>query len=146
MELIVKKFNELSIDELYEILKLRADIFIIEQNCPYADIDNKDQFAYHVYLRDGDGIQAYLRVIEAGVAFEEAAIGRVIARKRRCGLGTQILYAGIEVAKNRMNASRIKIEAQTYARSFYEQVGFRQSSEEFLEDGIPHIEMILNII
>lgn len=145
MELIVKKFSELSTEELYEILKLRAAVFVVEQECPYQDVDDKDKLGYHVYLKNEDGIQAYLRVLEAGVSFEEVSIGRVISMKRRCGLGSRLLEAGITVVREKLNASVIRIEAQTYAKSFYEAQGFKQVSEEFLEDGIPHIEMILNV-
>lgn len=147
MELVIKKYQELTLDELYEILKIRSEVFVVEQNCVYQDVDDLDQYAIHIYLRDEDGIQAYLRVIEAGRAHEEVAIGRVLVhpRKRRYGLATKILLAGIEEAKNQMNAGKIKIEAQTYAKSLYENIGFKQCSDEFLEDGIPHIEMILNL-
>lgn len=145
MELIIKKYQELTLDELYEILKIRADVFVVEQNCVYQDMDDFDKCAIHVYLRDENGIQAYLRVIEPGKMGEEAIIGRVLSKKRRCGFGTKIVLAGIEVAKLRMHASKIRIAAQTYARSLYEKVGFIQNSEEFMEDGIPHIEMLLSI-
>lgn len=145
MELIVKRFNELGAEELYEILKLRAAVFVVEQECAYQDVDDKDKYAYHVYLKDESGIQAYLRVLDAGVSFEEVSIGRVISMKRRGGLGSRLMEAGITVAREKLNASAIRIEAQTYAKSFYEAQGFKQVSEEFLEDGIPHIEMILNL-
>ena len=145
MELVIKKYQELTLDELYEILKVRAEVFVVEQHCVYQDMDDFDQCAVHVFLRDDDGIQAYLRVIEPGKAGEDAAIGRVLSKKRRCGLGTEIVYAGIEAAKSRMHASKIRIAAQTYVRSLYENIAFKQSSEEFMEDGIPHIEMILSI-
>lgn len=147
MELVIKKYNELTLNELYEILKVRSEVFVVEQNCVYQDVDDLDQYAIHIYLRDKDGIQAYLRVIEAGKAHEEVAIGRVLIsqQKRRCGLATKILFAGIEEAKKQMNASKIKIEAQTYAKSLYENIGFKQCSDEFLEDGIPHIEMIFDM-
>lgn len=145
MELTVKRFDELDIFELYEILKLRVDVFVVEQNCPYPELDEKDKSAWHVYFREDGEIIAYLRVLDPGVSFDTAAIGRVISARRRCGLGTTLLREGIRVARERMNTEAIKIEAQTYARSFYEQLGFRQTSEEFLEDGIPHIEMILKL-
>ena len=85
MELVIKHFDELSTHELYEILKLRVSVFIVEQNCPYQEIDDVDKKAYHVYLKDETGIQAYLRVLPKGVTFKEASVGRVIAVKRRCG-------------------------------------------------------------
>ena len=145
MDLTVKRFEELDINELYEILKLRVDVFVVEQNCPYPELDDKDKSAWHVYIREGGKITAYLRVLDPGVSFDTAAIGRVISTRRRCGLGTKLLQEGIRVARERMNADAIKIEAQTYARAFYELQGFRQTSEEFLEDGIPHIEMTLEL-
>lgn len=144
MDLHIKKYNELTLDELYEILKLRVDVFVVEQECPYHEIDDKDKGAYHLFLKDEDGIQAYLRVLDKGVSFEEASVGRVIAIKRHCGLATKILSEGIKVAVEKFNADKIKIEAQTYARGLYEKQGFKQSSEEFLEDGIPHIYMTLD--
>ncbi len=143
MELVVRKFEELTVKELYEILKLRVDVFVVEQNCPYPEIDDKDQEAYHVWLRDEDGIVSYLRVLDKGVSFEDAAVGRVISAKRRKGYGTIVLKEGIRIAKEKFGAEKITIEAQVYARKFYENVGFRQVSEEFLEDGIPHILMTL---
>ena len=145
MDLTVKRFEELDINELYEILKLRVDVFVVEQNCPYPELDDKDKSAWHVYIREGGKITAYLRVLYPGVSFDTAAIGRVISTRRRCGLGTTLLQEGIRVARERMNADAIKIEAQTYARKFYELQGFRQTSGEFLEDGIPHIEMTLEL-
>lgn len=145
MELIVKHFSELSAEELFEIYKLRVSVFIVEQSCPYQDIDDADKSAYHVWLRDEDGIEAYARVLPAGVAFPTAAFGRVIAVKRRCGLGTKIVAAAIETAMDKLGADMITIEAQVYARSLYENLGFRQTSEEFLEDGIPHIQMQLEL-
>ena len=145
MELIVKHFSELSAEELFEIYKLRVSVFIVEQSCPYQDIDDADKSAYHVWLWDEDGIEAYARVLPAGVAFPTAAFGRVIAVKRRCGLGTKIVTASIEAVRDKLGADMITIEAQVYARSLYENLGFRQTSEEFLEDGIPHIQMQLEL-
>lgn len=145
VELVVKEFAELSLDELYEILRLRVDVFVVEQKCPYREVDGADRTALHVFLRDDSGIQAYLRVMETSSRPDAAAIGRVIARKRRCGLGRQVLLAGIEAAKTRRNATEIVLEAQVYAREFYEKMGFKQVSKEFLEDGIPHIGMSLSL-
>ena len=143
MEIFVKHYHELTLDELYEILQLRNEVFIVEQNCPYQDIDQKDKHALHIIIKDNEGIQAYLRVLEKGVSFDEVGIGRVLAKKRRCGLGTMILKAGIQAAKDIYHADTILIEAQTYARSLYEKQGFVQTSEEFLEVDIPHIQMTL---
>lgn len=144
MELVVKHFSQLSAEELFEIYKLRVSVFVVEQNCPYQEVDDADRAAYHVWLKDETGIQAYLRVLPGGATFKDVSIGRVIAVQRRCGLGSQILSAGIRIAKERFGTGRIAVEAQVYARKLYEAAGFVQSSPEFLEDGIPHIKMILN--
>ena len=141
MEQIVKHFSALSAQELFEIYRLRVSVFVVEQKCPYQEVDDADRAAYHVWLRDADGIAAYARVLPPGAAFPTAAIGRVIAVKRRCGLGSRIVAAAIDVAETKLHADVITIEAQAYARALYEKLGFRQTSEEFLEDGIPHIRM-----
>ena len=143
MELVIKKFDELTAEELYDILKLRVDVFVVEQECAYPEIDGKDKGAYHVWLKDDEGIAASLRVLDKGVSFDDAAVGRVISARRRKGFGTIVLKEGIRIAKEKFKADKITIEAQVYAKKFYENVGFKQVSEEFLEDGIPHILMTL---
>ena len=145
MDLIVKHFSELTAEELFEIYRLRVAVFVVEQNCPYQEVDEPDREAYHLWLRDEEGIQAYLRVLKPGVRFREAAIGRVIAVRRREGLGSRILREGIRVAQERFGASAVRLEAQVYAKGLYEKAGFRTVSEEFLEDGIPHVEMLLEM-
>ena len=142
METIVKSFEELTVGELYEILRLRAEVFVVEQNCAYQDLDEVDKEAVHVYLKEDGKIWAYLRVIEKGKRLDETSIGRVISIKRRVGLGTELMKQGIRVAKERFGATRIKVGAQLYAKAFYEGVGFKQISEEYEEDGIPHIYML----
>ena len=142
METVVKQFNQLTVEELYEILKLRAEVFVVEQNCAYQDLDNIDKEAYHVYLREEGEMLAYLRVIDKGKRLDEVSIGRVISLKRRCGLGTKLMAEGVKVAKEKYGAKRIKIGAQCYAKPFYEGCGFKQISGEYLEDGIPHIYMM----
>ena len=142
MYLQIKRFHELTTDELYAILKLRVDVFVVEQRCPYGEIDGLDQNALHVWLQDEKWIEAYVRVLDKGVKSEHAAIGRVIAVKRRMGLCTRIVQAGLDAAREYYGADAVYIEAQTYARSLYENLGFRQISGEFLEDGIPHIQML----
>ena len=145
METIVKQFNELTVGELYEILKLRVEVFVVEQTCAYQDLDDIDQEAYHVYLRSEEGIVAYLRVIDKDKRLDEVSIGRVISLKRRQGLGTKLMAEGIRVAKEKFGATKIKIGAQCYAKPFYEGCGFRQISGEYLEDGIPHIYMLYEV-
>ena len=141
MELVIKHFKELSLEELVDIYKFRVEVFVVEQKCPYQEVDDADKEAYHLYLKDEEGIQAYARVLPAGLTFEENSIGRVITRKRRCGLGSKIVNAAIEVAKEKFDAKVIKIGAQVYTRGLYEKAGFRQISDVFMEDGIPHILM-----
>ncbi len=145
MELIVKHFNELSAKELYAVLALRDKVFVVEQACIYQEADGKDAHAYHVWLEENGEILAYLRVLEAGVSFDEVSIGRVIAAKRRQGYGSRIVAEGIRVAQEKYGAKAIRIEAQTYARALYEKLGFRQTTDEFLDDGIPHIGMLLEM-
>ena len=144
MELHVKRFNELTAEELYRLLRLRVSVFVVEQNCPYMELDDRDQDALHVWFEDRDGIRAYLRILDAGAVSEYVTIGRVIAVKRRCGMGSRILSEGIRIAKEALGAEKIYVEAQVYAKGMYEKLGFRQISEEFLEDGIPHVKMLLD--
>lgn len=143
MELVIKHFDELSSEELWEIYKARVAVFVVEQNCPYQEVDEADKVAYHVWLKDDTGIQAYLRVLPAGATFDDPSIGRVISLKRRQGLASQLLAVGIRLAKERFGAKRIVIGAQLYARELYEKAGFVQSSPEYVEDGITHIHMTL---
>ena len=145
MDLHVKHYDELTKEELYDIIKVRLDVFVVEQQCTYQDIDGKDKGAYHVWLSDDDGIVAYLRVLDRGVVFDDVALGRVLSTKRRCGLGTRIVKEGIRVAKEKFGADRITIEAQTYVAEMYEKVGFVKRGEEFLDVGIPHIKMTLEL-
>ncbi|MDO4846057.1 MAG: GNAT family N-acetyltransferase [Oscillospiraceae bacterium] len=144
MQLYRKNFYELTLEELYRLLKLRISVFVVEQKCPSMELDDCDQSAVHIWLEDEDGMQAYLRVLDKGVKSKYVSVGRVIAVKRRCGLGSRVLSEGIRAARDFFHADRIYLEAQVYAKSFYEKQGFRQISEEFLLDGIPHIKMLLD--
>lgn len=146
MELVVKHYEELTRDELYEILKIRVAVFVVEQNCPYQEVDGKDLRAYHIFAQDESGIQGYLRVFQNTEDVREAFIGRVLTLRRRQGLASQLLAAAIGIAREQLGAQFITLEAQTYARGLYEKAGFRQVSEEFLEDGIPHIRMQLELV
>ena len=144
MTLHIRRFDELTVDELYRILKLRVDVFVVEQACPYPELDGLDQDALHLWLEDETGVRAYLRVMDRGAESEYVSIGRVVARERRQGLGTRILREGIRAARERFGAEAIYLEAQTYAAGLYEKQGFRIISEEFLLDGIPHVKMLLD--
>ena len=136
-----KLFSELTTEELYELLRIRSEVFVVEQNCVYQDMDGDDQAAVHLWLTDQDRVVALCRVCPAGTHMKEVSIGRVITTERGKGYGKRIMLAGIEAAKEYFGAEKIDIEAQEYAKGFYEQVGFRQSSDPFILDGIPHIKM-----
>jgi len=101
MELVVKHFNELNTKELFDIYKLRVSVFVVEQNCPYQEIDDTDLVSYHMYYKDKDGIKAYLRIVPKNVTMEDASIGRVISMDRRKGLGSKLLNEGIDFIKNK---------------------------------------------
>lgn len=136
-----KSFQELTTTELYDLLRIRSEVFVVEQNCVYQDLDYDDQAAIHLWLTSGERIVALCRICPAGTHMEEVSIGRVITTERGKGYGKRIMMEGIETAREHFGAKRIDIEAQEYAKGFYEQVGFRQSSEPFILDGIPHIRM-----
>ena len=144
MEIVTKKYNELTLDELYEILRIRNAVFVVEQTCPYQDIDGNDKNAYHVFAKDEQGIHACLRVMKIDSATNQVIIGRVLTVKRKSGLGSQIMAEGIRVARDCLLAEVIKIGAQVQAKGFYEKQGFVQSSVEYMLDHIPHIDMTFN--
>ena len=140
-----KSFQELTTDELYELLRVRSEVFVIEQNCVYQDMDGDDQKSIHLWLTIGGKVVALARVCPAGTHMQEISIGRVITTERSKGYGKQIMLHAIEAAKEQFGAKQIDIEAQEYAKGFYESVGFEQSSDTFMLDGIPHIRMTLRL-
>lgn len=144
MKIKVKTFEELTIHELYEVLALRAEVFVVEQDCVYQDIDGKDQKAIHVLGYKNEKLVAYTRCFDQGIYFEEASIGRVIVKQneRKYGYGHDIMKASIEEIEDRFKVTTIKISAQQYLTKFYESHQFKQIGEGYLEDGIPHIAMI----
>lgn len=143
MDWTVKHWDELTRDEVYDLLAVRTAVFVVEQHCPYQEVDGLDRRAWHVFVRDSGGaIQACLRVLEPEDG--TAQIGRVLTVERGTGLGRALMERGIQAAWERTDARRIRLEAQSYAQGFYEKLGFRRTSlPEFLEDGIPHVEMAL---
>ena len=144
MEILVKNFEELSIYELYDLLQLRSEVFVVEQDCVYQDLDGKDSKALHIIGKKEGSIVAYTRCFEPGIYFEEASIGRVVVEsdQRKYRYGHDIMQASIKAIKNHYNTEIIKISAQTYLRKFYETHAFSQVGEGYLEDGIPHIAMM----
>ncbi|MCD8194341.1 MAG: GNAT family N-acetyltransferase [Tannerellaceae bacterium] len=141
----ISRFEQLTIDQLYELLYLRCRIFIVEQNCAYLDVDCKDQKAYHVCGYYDGRMVAYCRLFKPGDYFEEASIGRVVVdeRYRSYGFGKELMQAAIDAVKKELGENTIVISAQLYLKRFYESLGFIQISEEYLEDDIPHIRMRL---
>jgi ElaA protein len=146
MEISIKKFEELTIDELYDILQLRSEVFVVEQDCVYQDIDGKDRKALHVIGRLNNQIIAYTRCFAPGYYFNEAAIGRVVVSKeyRKHDFGHEIMKASLAAIKEHYQTSAIKLSAQTYLVRFYESHGFQTQGEGYLEDGIPHVGMVFN--
>ena len=146
MEWILKKFDALTVHELYAILQLRNEVFAVEQQCVYPDMDNKDQGAWHCMGWQAGKLVAYTRLLPPGLAYPEASIGRVVTSPavRRTGAGRELMKRSIEEAQALFGAGPIKIGAQLYLHAFYASFGFRQTSEVYLEDGIEHIEMLLS--
>lgn len=142
---ICKSFNALTPEELYQILRLRSEVFVVEQNCPYLDEDNKDQASWHFMGWKNDKLLAYVRILPAGVSFKEASIGRVVNSPsvRGTGIGKKLMENAIEKTWELLGKQNIRIGAQYYLKNFYESLGFRKVSEIYLEDDIEHIEMVL---
>jgi len=144
LTITTKAFKDLDLEELYKLLQLRSEVFVVEQNCVYQDIDDKDQKALHVMGFVNSEMVAYTRIFAAGDYFKEASIGRVVVKDnvRNLGYGYDIMNASIEAIYKNYGSSKIKISAQTYLNDFYENLGFKPIGESYLEDGIPHIAMI----
>ncbi|WP_407411720.1 GNAT family N-acetyltransferase [Methanobrevibacter sp.] len=142
MDWFLKEFDELSLDELYEILKLRAEVFVVEQDCAYNDLDDKDQMALHLFLKDGGEIIAVSRILPENVAFEDMAIGRVIVKKeyRGHGIAKKIMQKAIDYIIKDLKKDKIRLSGQAYLVRFYEDLGFKKVSDVYLEDGIDHFE------
>ncbi|WP_297433097.1 GNAT family N-acetyltransferase [uncultured Cetobacterium sp.] len=146
--ILCKKFEELTLEELYEILKLRSEVFVVEQNCIYNDIDGKDKTSFHVIIKENNEITAYLRVLPPGISYENASLGRVLVAKDARGMGyaKAIVTEGINCVLRNFNTNKITIGAQEYLKDFYSEFGFKPVSEVYDEDGIPHLDMTLNIV
>lgn len=146
LEISIKSYLELSKEELYEILRLRSEVFVVEQDCVYQDIDDKDQKALHILGFKSNHLVAYTRCFQAGDYFNEASIGRVVVKEkqRKFGYGHTIIKVSIQAIEDQFHTKTVKISAQEYLKNFYESHGFKQIGETYLEDGIPHIAMIKN--
>jgi len=141
----LKAFDELSTKELYAILKERTNVFVVEQNCPYLEVDGKDEASYHLFKEVNGDIAAYLRILPPGVSYTESSIGRVLVKKeyRGQGLAYEMMQKGIDFIHNELQHRDIKIQAQDYLRAFYGSFGFKAVSDVYLEDNIPHIDMVM---
>lgn len=146
MQVVVKSFNELTLDELYAILQLRSQVFVVEQNCIYQDIDEKDKNAIHVIGKKYKKIVAYTRIFRPGDYFKNASIGRVVVDKtfRKNKFGKAIMIASIKTIENSFDEATIELSAQQYLVKFYKGLNFKETGSGYLEDGIPHIKMIRN--
>ncbi|MER2260412.1 MAG: GNAT family N-acetyltransferase [Psychrobacillus sp.] len=140
----LKKFSELDTHNLYEILKLRVEVFVVEQNCPYPELDDYDQQALHLYLKENNVILAYCRILPAGLKYDDCSIGRVIVKEQARGKGHArvLMQKAIKIIETSWSVPSIKLCAQSHLQNFYQSVGFQTISEEFDEDGIPHVYMI----
>lgn len=140
----IKGFDELSTQELYKILKARIDVFVVEQNCPYPDLDFYDQKAIHIWAEIDQNILAYCRIFNSGIKYKEASIGRVLTTSEARGqnLGKQLIKNALEATNNRFHTTSIRISAQDYLLPFYSSFGFKSTDKKYLEDNIPHTEMV----
>jgi ElaA protein len=143
-----KKFELLNPFELYQLLRLRSDVFVVEQNCVFLDPDNYDQQCYHLMGYIHNDLVAYTRIVPAGLIYKEASIGRVVTAKavRRTGAGKELMQTAIETLFHLFGEQRIKIGAQLYLKHFYESFGFIQTSDVYIEDGIEHIYMLREVL
>ena len=146
--IITKTFSELDTEDLYQILRLRSEVFVVEQDCVYQDIDNKDQNAIHLYYKENDQIVAYTRIFKAGDYYENPCIGRVVVSKKNRGndLGKKIMIGSMEYIKQNIKGEKIELSAQKYLDKFYKDLGFYKIGEDYLEDGIPHQRMIFDLV
>ena len=143
---LFKSFDELTASELYAIMQLRNEVFVVEQKCVYQDADDKDQRSWHLTGWNGACLVAYTRIIPPGISYTVPSIGRVVTspKYRKTGIGKKLMEESISKAFGQFNTAEIKIGAQVYLTEFYKSLGFLQSSDLYMEDGIPHIEMTLS--
>jgi ElaA protein len=140
----IKTFDEFTVPELYSVLKARIDVFVIEQNCPYPDLDNYDQKAIHIWAEENGNVLAYCRIFDKGIKYNETSLGRVLTTEKARGksLGKLLIKYAVETIENRFRTSEIRISAQDYLLKFYSNFGFADTEKKYLEDDIPHTEML----
>jgi ElaA protein len=144
MKIEIKHFNDLSIRELYDMISLRVAVFVVEQNCPYQDLDGLDLDAYHLLIKEENSTIATLRILKPGVVYKEVAIGRVAsdAKKRHLKLGHKMMEESMNFIKDTLKENKVRLSAQTHLTDFYAKHGFKLTGKSYLEDGIPHSEML----
>ncbi|WP_339161907.1 GNAT family N-acetyltransferase [Siminovitchia sp. FSL H7-0308] len=145
MEWKLKTFDELTVDELYSILQARVDVFVVEQECAYRELDGHDRVAFHLYAVDAEKLAGYARILPPGSAYPELSIGRVLIRKeyRRKGLAKELMKRALRFIREQTKVDCVKVQAQEYLLSFYGSFGFQPVSEVYMDEGIPHVDMIL---
>lgn len=139
----IKSFDELTVPEFHEIIKARIDVFVVEQNCPYHDLDGYDEKAIHLWAEKDNMVLAYCRIFDKGIKYNETSIGRVLTSEKGRGknLGKQLIQYAVETIENRFKTSKVRISAQDYLLKFYSYFGFEDTGKKYLEDNIPHTEM-----
>lgn len=139
----IKTFDELSVTELYAIIKARVNVFVVEQDCPYPDLDDSDQKAIHLWAEKNGEVLAYCRIFDKGIKYPETSIGRVLTTENARGksFGKQMMKFAVEIIENRLKTSEIRISAQDYLIKFYSDFGFSATDKKYLEDNLPHTEM-----
>ncbi len=144
MNIKIKKFNDLTVSELYELLNLRNLVFVVEQNCPYLDTDGNDQVAHHVMFWNDEVLVAYARIFEPGIKYDTSSIGRVVVHPdhRKFNLGHELMKHAVDAVESLYKTGDITISAQAHLQGFYNKHGFKTVSAEYMEDDIPHVEMI----
>ncbi|RXJ04184.1 GNAT family N-acetyltransferase [Anaerobacillus alkaliphilus] len=141
----IKTYEELTKEQLYNIVRERINIFVVEQNCPYPELDDLDQGSFHLFYEKEGEIRAYCRILPKGLKYQQVSIGRVIVKEeyRRQGLASELMRNAITFVEEELQEQQIKIQAQDHLREFYGSFGFSPISETYLEDGIPHVDMIV---
>lgn len=139
----IKSFDELTVPEFHEIIKARIDVFVVEQNCPYHDLDGYDEKAIHLWAEQDNVVLAYCRIFDKGIKYSETSIGRVLTSEKGRGknLGKQLIQYAVETIENRFKTSEVRISAQDYLLRFYSYFGFEDTGKKYMEDNIPHSEM-----
>ena len=139
----IKTFDEITTQELYSVIKARVNVFVVEQNCPYPDLDDYDQKAVHLWAENEGEVLAYCRIFDKGIKYKETSIGRVITTEkgRGKGLGRQLIKYALDVIENRLHQTEVRISAQDYLLRFYSDFGFVDTGKKYLEDNLPHTEM-----